>query len=84
MIGASAIDPGGDLLDFDPEEVLGSRQILDAARSNILVADRTKFTCKAPVRIASLSNIDNFVTDGIQSESVATKCLDWQTNLVLV
>lgn len=84
VIGASAIDPGGDLLDFDPQEVRVSRQILDAARANILVADKTKFTRKAPVRIASLSHIDTFVTDGIPSESFATKCQDWQTTLVLV
>lgn len=30
VIGASAIDPNGDLLDFDPQEVRVSRQILDA------------------------------------------------------
>ena len=64
VIGASAIDPNGDLLDFDPEEVRVSRQILDAARSSILVADKSKFTRKAPVRIGSLSEVDHFVTDG--------------------
>ena len=32
VIEASAIDPNGDLLDFDPEEVRVSRQILDADR----------------------------------------------------
>lgn len=84
IVGASAIDPNGDLLDFDPEEVRVSRQILDAARSSILVADKAKFTRKAPVRIASLSEIDHFVTNGIPSESFAASCQDWQTQLLLV
>jgi len=84
VIGASAIDPNGDLLDFDPEEVRVSRQILDAARSSILVADKSKFTRKAPVRIGSVSEVDHFVTDGAPSERFVTACADWQTKLLLV
>ncbi len=84
IIGASAIDLNGDLLDFDAEEVRVSRQILDAARSAILVADKSKFTRKAPVRIGSVSEVNDFVTDGIPSERLITACLDWQTRLHFV
>ncbi len=84
VVGASAIDPNGDLLDFDPEEVRVSRQILDAARASILVADRSKFTRKAPVRIGSVSEVDHLVTDSVPSESFANACSDWQTRLHLV
>lgn len=84
VIGASAIDPNGDLLDFDPEEVRVSRQILDAARASILVADKSKFTRKAPVRIGSVSEVDDFVTDGVPSERFVNACADWQTRLHLV
>jgi len=84
VIGASAIDPSGDILDFDPEEVRVSRQILDAARASILVADKSKFTRKAAVRIGSVAQVDHFVTDGIPSERFASACTDWQTRLHLV
>ena len=81
VIGASAIDLGGDLLDFDPEEVRVSQQVIAAARSRILVSDSTKFTRKAPVKIASLAQMDHFVTDRIPSEALIGKCLDWGTKL---
>lgn len=84
VVGASAIDPNGDLLDFDPEEVRVSRQILDAARASILVADKSKFTRKAPVRIGSVSEVDHFVTDRVPSEKFANACAGWQTRLHLV
>jgi DeoR family transcriptional regulator, glycerol-3-phosphate regulon repressor len=84
VIGASAIDLNGDLLDFDPEEVRVSRQILDAARSSILVADKSKFTRKAPVRIGSVSEVGGFVTDGIPSEQLINACRDWNTAIHFV
>ena len=84
VIGASAIDPSGDLLDFDPQEVRVSRQILDAARASILVADKSKFTRKAPVRIGSVAEVGDFVTDGVPSERFVNACTDWQTRLHLV
>lgn len=84
VIGASAIDLSGDLLDFDPEEVRVSQQVIKAARATILVADATKFTRKAPVKIASLAQVDHFVTDRIPSEQLITNCADWDTQLYRV
>ena len=81
VIGASAIDPDGDLLDFDPEEVRVSRQIIDAARASMVVADASKLTRKAPVRIASLSEVAHFVTDRIPSERMVNTLADWNTKL---
>jgi DeoR family glycerol-3-phosphate regulon repressor len=84
VIGASAIDLSGDLLDFDPEEVRVSQQVIKAARATILVADSTKFTRKAPVKIASLAQVDHFVTDRIPSEQLVGDCISWGTNLYRV
>ncbi len=81
IIGASAIDLSGDLLDFDPEEVRVSQQIIAAARTSILVADSSKFTRKAPVKIASLEQVDHFVTDRVPSEALLNQCADWTTRL---
>ena len=84
VIGASAIDLSGDLLDFDPQEVRVSQQVIKAARATFLVADSTKFSRKAPVKIASLSQVDHFVTDRIPSERLIADCADWKTSIVRV
>ena len=63
VIGCSAIDDTGSLLDFDPEEVRVSRAILASARETMVVADATKLSRKAPVRIGTLAEVDHFVTD---------------------
>ena len=67
MIGASAIDEDGALLDFDYREVRVAQAIIDNARQVILVADRLKFERSAPVRIGHISQIDIFVTDELPS-----------------
>ncbi|WP_342076025.1 DeoR/GlpR family DNA-binding transcription regulator [Yoonia sp. SS1-5] len=83
VIGASAVDPG-ELLDFDPEEIRVSQQVIKAARSTILVADSTKFSRKAPVKIASLAQVDHFVTDRVPSEALINQCKDWGTQIASV
>ncbi len=63
VIGASAIDDDGAILDYDQREVSVARAILDSARRVILVADHHKFERTAPMRICDLDRIDVFVTD---------------------
>ena len=74
IIGTSAIDPNGTLLDFDVREVEISRAIIEHARKIVLVADSSKFSRSAPVRIAHLSEIDVFVTDRLPSNEIAEMC----------
>jgi DeoR family transcriptional regulator, glycerol-3-phosphate regulon repressor len=63
IIGASAIDGEGALLDFDYREVQAAQAIIANARSVMLVADSTKLRRTAAVRIAHISQIQTFVTD---------------------
>jgi DeoR family glycerol-3-phosphate regulon repressor len=70
VIGASAIDADGALLDFDYREVKVAQAIIENARHVILVADSTKFERTAPVRIAHLSQVDTFVTDRCSLDAV--------------
>jgi DeoR family glycerol-3-phosphate regulon repressor len=63
VIGTSAIDEDGSLLDFDYREVKVAQAIIESARSSILVADSMKYERSAPVRIGHISQIDHFVTD---------------------
>ncbi len=63
IVGASAIDAEGALLDFDYREVQAAQAIIANARNVILVADSTKFRRTAPVRIGHISQVQTFVTD---------------------
>jgi DeoR family transcriptional regulator, glycerol-3-phosphate regulon repressor len=74
VVGASAIDDDGSMLDFDVREVRVSQAIMSNARNVILVSDSMKFTRSAPVRIAHLSQIDIFVTDFPPPQSIADLC----------
>ena len=67
IIGTSAIDEDGTLLDYDVREVQVSRAIIENARQVVLVTDQTKFTRRAPVRIARLNEIHTLVTDQVPS-----------------
>lgn len=75
IIGTSAIDADGSLLDFDVHEVEISRAIIEHARKVVLVADSSKFSRTAPVKIGEMSEIDIFVTDRLPSEEIAQMCL---------
>jgi len=74
VIGASAIDEDGALLDFDYREVKVSQAIIENARKVILVADRLKLERAAPVKIAHLSQIHTFITDSLTSPEVRDLC----------
>jgi DeoR family glycerol-3-phosphate regulon repressor len=84
VIGVSAIDADGSLLDFDVREVQVARALIENARSVILVADHSKLERSAPVRIAHLSEMDHFVTDRLQSPYLRTLCLEQAVNLIEV
>lgn len=74
VIGASAIDRDGTVLDFDYREVSVAREIIAHARHTILVADAMKFDRTAPVRIGHLSDMDVLVTDLQPPAPVAELC----------
>ena len=74
IIGASAIDEEGALLDFDYREVQAAQAIIANARSVMLVADSTKLRRSAAVRIAHLSQIQTFVTDAPLPAGLANIC----------
>jgi DeoR family glycerol-3-phosphate regulon repressor len=74
IIGVSAIDEEGALLDFDYREVQVAQAIIANARNVMLVADSTKFTRSAPVRIAHMSQIQTFVTDSALPAGLANIC----------
>ncbi|WP_170374946.1 DeoR/GlpR family DNA-binding transcription regulator [Ruegeria atlantica] len=83
IIGCSALDAEGDLMDFDFQEVRVSQTIIAQARRTCVVADHSKFQRSAPARIASLSDVDVFYTDKAPPNSLTKKCSEWRTQLKL-
>jgi DeoR family glycerol-3-phosphate regulon repressor len=76
VIGVSAIDPDGSLLDFDYREVKVAQAIIANARHVIVVADATKFERTAPVRIGHLSQAHSFITDHCPFDTIRDVCAE--------
>src|SRR5690349_15732477 len=82
VIGASAIDHDGALLDFECREVKVAEAIIANARNVVLVADGTKFGRTAPVRIGHISQVGSFITDRWDSRPIRKICLDSEVRLI--
>jgi DeoR family glycerol-3-phosphate regulon repressor len=76
VMGVSAIDTDGAMLDYDFREVSVSRAILGASRRSILVADAMKFSRSAPVRIGHIADLDYLVTDEPLEPGLARVCAE--------
>jgi DeoR family glycerol-3-phosphate regulon repressor len=74
VIGASALDEDGAIMDYDLREVAVTRAIVNNARRTILVCDRLKFERTAPVRICSVADIHAVVTDAPPPPAFVEAC----------
>ena len=83
VIGSSALDADGDLLDFDLAEVRVSKTIIRQARQVFLVCDHSKLGRSAPARLASLSEVSEVFTDKPFPDDLAQRCRDWGTKVNL-
>ncbi len=83
VIGCSALDADGDMLDFDIQEVSVSQAILRQSRRSYLVADNSKFRRSAPARIAAMADMDVFFTDRPVDATLHAACRGWDTELVV-
>ncbi|MDO9418405.1 DeoR/GlpR family DNA-binding transcription regulator [Pararhizobium sp.] len=82
VIGVSAIDEDGALLDFDYREVKVAQAIIANARHVILVSDSTKFERTAPVRIGHISQVQTFITDHCSNANVRALCDEQDVRLI--
>ncbi|WP_075216222.1 DeoR/GlpR family DNA-binding transcription regulator [Mongoliimonas terrestris] len=82
IVGTSAIDEDGSLLDYDFREVKVAQAIMANARHVILVTDSTKFDRTAPVRIGTVDQVDTFVTDVCPSERIRRRLGEADVRLV--
>lgn len=81
VIGCSAMDEDGDILDFDIQEVGVSQTIIAQSRKCLLVADHSKFSRTAPARIASMGALSAVLTDKPLPVDLQQKCADWGTQV---
>ncbi len=82
IIGASALDTDGAILDYDAREVSVARAILRNSRTRILVCDGSKFELTAPVRICDVSELDYVVTDSPPPETFSKAAARGQTSIL--
>lgn len=83
VIGASALDDDGAILDFDYREVTVARAIIEIARKTLLVADHAKFERSAPFRICDVARIGVFVTDREPPERFRVTCRPHDVEIVV-
>ena len=81
VIGCSALNEYGDILDFDSQEVGVSKTIIRRSDQVFLAADATKFERKAPICIATLAEMDVFFTDKPRPPHCAALCQAAQTRV---
>lgn len=82
VIGCSALREDGDILDFDVQEVGVSKTIIRQSDTVLLASDSSKFERKAPARIASISDVDIFVTDKGLPDVCADFCRESNTKVL--
>lgn len=83
IIGVSAIEPDGTLLDYDQQEVRVAKAIIRNARSTILVADSMKFERSAPMRIGNIAEVDYMVTDKEPPAEFRQHCLKHHVEILV-
>lgn len=83
IIGVSAIDQDGTLLDFDAREVSVSKTIIEHARTVILVTDAMKFERNAPIRIGNLSQINTLVVDAMPPLEIVKICDEYDIKIII-
>lgn len=71
VLGASAIDDDGAVLEFDPLEVELVSEVLSQSRQTILVAHEEKFGRRAPHFVTGLDKIDVLITNGTAHQEAA-------------
>lgn len=83
ILGCSAIDTDGDLLDFDGQEILVSQAALMQSRQVMVVSDHLKFQRTAPLKFCSLNDVDKLFTDMRLTPKLMDDCKKWDTAVVV-
>ncbi len=83
IVGTSALDFDGSVLDFDKREVAVAKAILANARQKILVADTSKFQVSAPYRICNIGELDHVILGSSPPPEFLTIAERTNTNIII-
>ncbi|WP_246958063.1 DeoR/GlpR family DNA-binding transcription regulator [Brachybacterium sp. Marseille-Q7125] len=83
LLGANSVDTSGVYLMGDREHLV-KRAFLEGASKVVLLADRSKLTRSAPVRLAGLKEIDVMVTTGPVPDALIEACTAHEVQVVEV
>jgi DeoR family glycerol-3-phosphate regulon repressor len=84
VLGSSAIDEEGAILEFDPLEVELVHAILPHARKVILVAHEEKFGKRAPHRVTHLDAVDVLITNGHALDKLNANAIPKKLDVVTI
>jgi DeoR family glycerol-3-phosphate regulon repressor len=71
LVGASAIEPDGSLMEYEMGALMVTRTAIARARGAILAVDATKFRHAAPLRIGPIGMVSALVTDAPPPPAIA-------------
>ncbi|MBE2894572.1 DeoR/GlpR family transcriptional regulator [Spirabiliibacterium falconis] len=83
ILGISAIDEDGALLDYDFHEVQVKKALMRSARQSLLVTDHSKFSRQAIVRLGDITDIDVLLTDTQPPENITQLMYTKQRNITI-
>ena len=83
VLGISAIDLDGTLLDYDYHEVQVKRAIIDNSRNTLLVTDHSKFSRRAMVKLGSITDVEYVFTDADVPAGIDELLKNKNVNLVI-
>ena len=83
ILSAGGITPEHGISDYNIEEVLVRKKVIEQACEVILVADSSKFGRDVPVHITPLSSIDTIITDNKIYPELLEKFREADANIVL-
>lgn len=73
VISCGAIDNPGGIMDFDFEEAMVARAMIEQSRCLTMIVDRSKFERVAMAKVCDLAAVDRLITDGTPSDYIAEK-----------
>ena len=83
VIGVSAIEEDGSLLDYDFREVRVAQAIIENARHVILVGETIKLERTAPIRISHVSQINTIVINAKLPRRLEKTCKEHSVRIVI-
>jgi DeoR family glycerol-3-phosphate regulon repressor len=83
LMGIGAISPDGLLLDYDYDEAMIMKRMMEKAREVILVTDGSKFEQNAIAQVGNLSDVSCLVTDRKPSANICQLMAEHNVSLVI-